>query len=1106
MPCPSCRQDTPPGAQFCPECGAGLGAACPRCGTANHPSHKFCVKCGHHLVGTAGAHTRPYTPKHLAERILASPSAMEGEQKQVTVLFCDVVESSVLAQRLGPEGMHQVMDRAFRLMADAVHRYDGTVNQFLGDGLMALFGAPVSLEDHAVRGVQAALAIIETIGGYSRELATERGVELRLRLGLNTGLVVVGRIGDDLRMDYTAIGDTTNLAARLVRHAAPGTILISPTTQRLVEGYFSTERMDPIEVKGRREAVGVWTVRGRGRGRTRFDVVVERGLTPLVARRGELELLHECLASSRAGHGQVFGIVGEPGAGKSRLLHEFRRTLDGERVTWLEARCVGWGQATPYLPILELLRRNFQIEEDDHPFQIGEKLRQGMLSLDPELTGIIPFLRELFGLAAEDETLRFLDPQLRRRKTFEAIRALTLTGSRRRPLALVVEDLQWIDQTSEDFLAYLVESLAGMPILLVTTHRVGYAVRWADWPHYTQVALDVLTEEETTLMAQHLLGTDQLPPELPAFVYEKAEGNPLFIEEITRSLLEHGALGKRNGAITWFSENGVAFPATMKDIIGARIDRLDDPAKRTVQTASVIGRAFGVRLLTRVVDTGMELQGVLHTLKHQALIHERCFFPEVEYVFKHAVIQDVVYQSLRARRRAELHGVIGHAIEELYADRLEEQAPILAHHFSRSPENKKAIQYALLAGDRAARLYANAEAATYYDEALNTARKLGPTPEGQRLEIDAAIKRAAVSLTRQDVERDRENLEQACARAAALGDEPRMAQVLYWLGRIHYVRYDPRAAIDCATRSLAIADRLEDAALAAPPVNLMGRLYWQESAFARSGEMLVRSAELMRKLGNKSEEATSLGFAGWVLALMGEFDRALALLDEGLRIAREIRNPFAEAAICHYRASAQLLRGDLAPAFIDYEEGQQAAERAGDLARLVFLKSWEGYARCAADEPRRGKELLDEAETLAGRIGTKFGLAWLRTFQGACHAALGEPARAMGYCDEAIALGKEGGDKWIEAVAHRIMAEVVRRLDWPALDRAEQATRRSIELARTIDARPELARSLVTRARVLADGGDVEGARRQLSEALDLFAAMGMSRDLQRTRTVLEAA
>src|SRR5262245_52295812 len=420
---------------------------CQQCGSELPADARFCHRCGTPLgTGERGASPMfaspaSYTPKHIAERIATSKTALEGERKQVTVLFCDIVESTRLAERLDPEAMHALMDGAFRLMAEAVHRYEGTVNQFLGDGLMALFGAPLALEDHAVRAVRAALAIQETLGGYATQLRAEHDVELRLRLGLNTGPVVVGRIGDDLPMDYTAVGDTTHVAARLQTMAEPGTILISEATHRQVEGYIRSQPMGPMHVRNRSEPVSVFKVTGRRPARSRLEVAAERGLTRLVGREHPLGVLHECLGRVRAGHGQVVAVTGEPGAGKSRLLFEFHRSLAPETVTWREGHCETSAQSTPYVPIVQMLQAEFDIEEDDNPLQVHDKLRHGVAALDPSLEATLPFLRELLGVPKGDEASRHLEPAIKRRRTFEAIRAITTTVGRRRPLVVMVEDL-----------------------------------------------------------------------------------------------------------------------------------------------------------------------------------------------------------------------------------------------------------------------------------------------------------------------------------------------------------------------------------------------------------------------------------------------------------------------------------------------------------------------------------------------------------------------------------------------------------------------------------------------------------------------------------------
>ena len=1102
MRCAQCQKENPPNAKFCLECGAGMMSRCRECGVDLPAGAKFCPQCGRTVEAPAAEAPSPraYTPRHLAEKILTSRSALEGERKQVTVLFCDVVESTRIAEHLDPETMHELMDRALRLMAEAVHRYDGTVNQFLGDGLMALFGAPLALEGHAVRAVQAALAIHETIAGYSEQLRRDRGVEIRVRIGLNTGLVFVGRIGDDLRMDYTAVGDVTNLAARMQALAEPGTILVTEATHRLIEGYVRIEALGRKPIKGRDEAVAVFRVTGRRRARSRFDLSAERGLTQLTGRSRELETLRVCFERAKGGRGQTITLAGEAGVGKSRLLLEFRRSLEGERVTWLEGHCVAYGQAVPYLPVLDVLRANFGLEEGDNPLQIEEKLRQGVRELELGLDWTLPFLGELLTSRA-DPALQYLEPKEKRKKIFESIRALSAAGAQRRPLIVVLEDLHWIDKTSEDYLAFFVDSLAALPALLITTHRPGYSVRWADKTSHTQIALDLLDERDVDTMMAHLLGSRELPPEFLRFVREKAEGNPLFVEEITTSLQERGVLVRTNRGVTWAQSASVEFPDTVQDIIRARLDRLEEPVKRTVQTAAVIGREFGLGLLSRVSDTAAEVPGDLETLKHLELIHETRFFPEQEYVFKHAVIQDVAYQSLLLQRRKDIHTGIGAAIEELYAERLEEQAAILAYHYARSHQPDRAVGYALLAGDRAARLFANAEATTYYEQGLRMARSLGDSPEAHRAEIDAALKLAAVGVTRQDLERDRGNLESARARARDLGDESRLAKVLYWLGRIHYVVVDPEAALVCARQSLEIAERLGDEDLVSTTVNLLGRIHYQRSEFTEAAQMLERSVEQMRRRSNKSEESTAAGFTGLVLGLLGEFDRAIAHAETGIRLATEIGNPFAEAANRNYRGTIYDQRGEWDPAIDQYEKGARIANEAGDLFRLYIIKWWSGRAHSMAGDPAGGRKLLEESLSLSAKIGTQFGLATQKTELAICLITLGDPAGAIGLCREAIRVAQENGELWTLALAHRALAEA-RVASSSAATEATAAMREAVRLLELIGARPELARTYAVDSRLRGMFGDVAGAEASLVKAVTMFRELGMAYDLNRVGQV----
>jgi class 3 adenylate cyclase/tetratricopeptide (TPR) repeat protein len=1131
MQCPGCGHLSEHAASFCDQCGAALAPVCQTCGTTNSDSAKFCRDCGAALParrralvesapsgpgspdeasrpgadagrtaldgGAAPASTRhAYTPPYLTEKILTTRSAIEGERKLVTVLFVDLADSSALAQGIDPERLHQIMGEVLQLAAEAVHRYEGTVNQYLGDGLMALFGAPIAIEDHPLRAVQAALAIQETIRGYAARSVSAHADALRLRIGINTGPVVVGRIGDDLRMDYTAVGNTTHVAARMQALAEPGSILIAEETHRFVEGYVLCESLGSVEMRGQREPVVAYRVTGRRRWRSRLEMSAARGLTQFAGRRRELALLHDGLRRVESGHGQAVGIVGEPGLGKSRLLYELHASISDDRFDWIEGYCVAYGRTLPYGPILEMLRAQFHVEEGDNALQIQGKLRDSIRRLDPGLEPVLPFLEAIFALPGADEALRHLDRSHRRQQTLEAIRAVIVAASQHRPQILVCENLHWIDQSSEDLLAFLAGSLTGVPVAILTTHRTGYTVRWGDKPHYTQVALDGLARPEIEDMLTALLGGPEFPPEFLHFIQDKADGNPLFIEEVTQALLERGLLTREGGLLRLVSGVSLEWPATIHDIVQARVDRLEEPVKETVQAAAVIGRQFELRLLARISSRPSQLARHLEALKRLDLIHEARFFPKLEYRFKHAVIQDVVCKSLLGPRRQALHGRIGRGIEALYADQLEEQAGLLARHYSRSDSPEPAIKYALLAGDRAARIYANAEASTYYEQALALARAQTASPERQRAEIDASIKRASVSTTREALEQDHDNLEQARTLAEALADEPRLARVLYWLGRLAYVRGAFQVATALAEQSLAIATRLTDADLEAPPLNLLGRSYYLMGDYARASELLVRSAEQMRALGNTTEEATAAGYAGVALAALGDFERALVSADRGLDLARSLGNPFGLAAAYNYRAVAYCHRGSGVEAIADCDEARQIADRAGDRFRVYLLQFYEGQARLMMGDAARAREVLEDSIALAKSLGTTTLLAWGQGLLAKCLLTLGEHRAVPTLCQEAIHLAEDTRDRLANALAHRTLAEALSLDTPPDVAGAERAMLDAIRIQRELGCRPELGRSYVSYARLLGRWDRVEEARAHVAEASGMFRAMGMARDL----------
>ncbi|HEY8019618.1 MAG TPA: adenylate/guanylate cyclase domain-containing protein, partial [Thermoanaerobaculia bacterium] len=800
MECPQCHFDNPPAMRFCGQCGARLGSGCPSCGAPVVGGFKFCGECGAPLAApdpstatdetseareprtAASAPPAGYTPPHLRDAVLQTRTAIEGERKQVTVLFCDLVSSTALADRLGPEVMHDLLSRFFELALSEVHRYEGTVNQFLGDGFMALFGAPIAHEDHARRAALTALGLQRVLREHQAELGERHGVELAVRMGLNTGLVVVGGIGDRLRMDYTAIGDTTNLAARLQQLAPAGAILASEATSRLIQGEVALEALPPLEVKGKSAPIAAFRVVGLGPRHPDEAVLSGLRLSSFVGRERELAVLTELLEQAAAGEGQVVGIAGEAGSGKSRLLHEFRRRAWGTPAVRLAGRCLSYGAGVSYLPLVHMMRGAWEIADADGPVEIAAKARAGLAGILAEEDPVLPYLLGLLGASAAPAgevaasaagaQLAELTPQARQSRTLDALRQWITCAGRGGLVIVEVEDLHWIDATSEDFLSYLVERLTGTPLLLLLTYRSGYRPAWMDKSYATQITMRRLSERESESVVQSALQRARVSADLARLILEKADGNPFFLEELTRSLLERGS----------WSE--AAVPDTIQGVLMARIDRLPDEHKRLLQAASVLGREFSARLLARIWKGPSPPAPLLRDLQRWEFVYEMPSAEEPIHLFKHALSQEVVYQSLLTTRRQALHGAAGHALEALYDGRLEDAYPNLAYHFSQSGESAKAIEYLSLLAAQAAARYAHAEAVKALYEALDHAERLPPA-DRDRAALEVVRQLAVSLLPLARFPEARELLARHRHRLDALGDSPLAAQIDFWLALNH---------------------------------------------------------------------------------------------------------------------------------------------------------------------------------------------------------------------------------------------------------------------------------------------------------------------------------
>ncbi|MBI3797001.1 MAG: AAA family ATPase, partial [Deltaproteobacteria bacterium] len=764
-----------------------------------------------------------WTPPHLAERIRAEQAALEargvsdGERKTITALFADLKGSTALIEGLDPEEARAIIDPALQVMMDAVHRYEGYVAQALGDGIFALFGAPIAHEDHPQRALYAALRMQDEMRRYADTLRAKGQPPLLMRVGLNTGEVVVRSIHkDDLHADYVPVGHSTNLAARMEQLAAPGSILVTAYTHRLTDGYFVFKDLGQTQIKGMEGPLHVYEVLGAGPLHTKLQVSARRGLTRFVGRQAELEQLRLALEQATAGHGQIVGTMGEPGLGKSRLLYEFKLTsLRGALV--LEAYSVSHGKASAYLPVIELLKSYFQIQPQDDERQRRAKIIGHVLALDKGLEETLPYLFVLLGIDDPQSSLPQMDPQLRRRHTFAALKKLLLRESLKQPLILIFEDLHWIDSETQGFLDVLSESVASARILLLTNYRPEYRHGWGQKTYYTQLRLAPLGKADAEELLRALLGNDASLRPLQRLMVERTEGTPFFMEEVVQTLAEEGVLvGDRGSYRLTHHALTLHVPTTVQGVLAARIDRLAPDEKALLQQLAVIGREFPLSLIRLVLpQPEEELYRLLSSLQRKEFLYEQPAFPESEYIFKHALTQEVAYGTVLQERRKVLHEQTARAIEALNLATLDDHYSALAHHYSRSGNTEKAVEYLSLAGQQAARQSAHAEAVHHVTAALAWLGSLPDTAARARQELTLHLSLGASLMATKGYAAA--EVEQSYARARGLclqvGEPFQVAQVLFGLGSFNGVRGNHAATLALGEQFLAVAHRHQDATL-----------------------------------------------------------------------------------------------------------------------------------------------------------------------------------------------------------------------------------------------------------------------------------------------------
>jgi class 3 adenylate cyclase/tetratricopeptide (TPR) repeat protein len=1119
MKCPKCSTDNPDQAKFCNECGGKLEVVCPQCGTSNSPGSKFCNECGRDL--RKPKEVRPidygepqsYTPKHLADKILSIRTAVEGERKLVTILFADVADSTEMFENLDPEQVHEIMDGCFRILMDEIHRYEGTINQFTGDGVMALFGAPIAHEDHAQRACYASLAIQDSLRPYADRLKTEHGIDFTMRIGLNSGSVVVGAIGDDLRMDYTAQGDTANLAARMESNAEPGTVLVSEHTCKLAGGYFDFESLGVIQVKGKGEPVKTYQLIKPSEVATRIEASAAKGLTKFVGRKREMETLKDAFEKTRSGEGQVVGVVGEAGVGKSRLLLEFRNTLPKGEYIYLEGRSLHYGSSMPYLPILDAFSTYLGIKEGEQEPVIKQRMQERIVGSDDTLTRCLPPLQELFSVTVDDEEFVKLEPKEKREKTFEAIRDILIRGSQSRPIVWAVEDLHWIDRTTEEFLDYLIGWLPSARILLILLFRPEYTHQWGSKSYYSKVGVGQLSSGTSAELVQAILEGGAVVTELRELILSRASGNPLFIEELTHSLLENGSVHKQGDQyVLARASSDIQVPDTIQAIIAARMDRLEESLKRIMQVASVIGREFAFRILQAITEMKQDLKSNLLNLQGLEFIYEKSLFPELEYIFRHALTQEVAYNSLLLKRRKEIHHSIGQAIEELYPSRLEEFYEMLAYHYSKGGNLSKAYEYLKESANKAVRNDALFEGAQFYKEAMGCLSQLPQTEENKREQIDLVISMQApvrrIGLSQDNLTM----LQKTAVLAEEIGDDKKRMHLRSLLG-FHYLMTGSDSQL--AWKYLeSCADHLEmiqDVELVASvgfdlcATCVVSGYYQRITRIAPTIIRLIEGSKTQAEFFGKPYQPYSFVLSFWGLsrAVSGDVQEGEHLCTRALSLALETDHRatvgFAECVYGFFLA----FKGDGKDAT---EHLQNATKYLEESQTFVLLgQTWAclGYAHCFLGDYSTAVHLSEKGLRMHVDAGIGFWRSlchWLCSF---AHYEQGDRQKARTQAEEALHFSLEKNEKAWEGLSRIWLGRILAKTDATQAQGGEQQIVQGIRQLEELGLPLFYSWGYLWLGEVYAEAGRREEALENLQKAQSMFQEMGMDYWLGKAQVAL---
>ena len=1128
MLCPRCQSENSPNAAFCDQCGARLEKACPNCGEPNRHGAKFCRNCGQAINESATTSTTPiigvaapdtYVPKHLAEKILASRHKLEGERKQVTVLFADIKGSTKLLEKLDPEEAQKIIDPVLHIMMDAVHRYEGTVNQVLGDGIMALFGAPLAHEDHALRACYAALAMQEEMRRYRQRLGQSEESGLHIGIGMNSGEVVVRSIDSDLNIDYSAIGHTTHLAARMQELAGPGIALMSASTLRQVEGFVHVQSLGFVQAKGVSQPVEAYSLIGATTARTRVQAGAARGLTPLVGRTTEIDIFDKLVQRASQGRGQILAMIGEPGIGKSRLVHEFTRHQLPPGWLVLEATSVSYGKATAYFPLIEMLRRYFGIGPGENTEDIQSRVVTHILELDSALKDVIAPILSLLGALPDEKTadrdrdwlpkvleisemirrFKSMDPQQRRRNTLDSLKRICIRESRRQNLLLVFEDLHWIDHETQAFLDSLVDSIPMACLFLLVNYRPEYNHDWSEKSYYTQLRVDPLQTSSAEELLSKLLGNNPDLAPLKQLLIKRTEGNPFFAEETIRSLTETGVLtGEKGGYRPSLRIDDLVIPSTVQNVVADRIDRLPTDEKHLLQTAAVIGIIVPFPLLRAVTDlTDENLYVCLGHLQAAEFLYESSLFPDLEFTFKHALINEITYGALLHQRRTSLHSRVVTALEQVTINSSHDHLEKLARHAFQGELWDKAVNYLGQAGTKAQNRSANREAADCYRNGLAALQHLPQSDVALRRELDLRLELRNPLFLLGEFEELHRNLHQAEVIAERLADQRRLGRVVNFLISYYGLIGEHGRAIDSGTRGLQL--NKDDLELNTVTHYYLGQAYHHVGEYKRSIEMLNQALHAVRDERFKYERFGTANVISvicrcWLVqcfAQLGCFTDGITAAEAAMKIAEETKHAYSLAYSHLSLGFLLLVKGDIDGAIRALERSREICESNDIRVLMTHVGSNLGYAYALGGQLDHAMPLMLRADEQSELIGRKAAWALRLTWLGHTRFLAGQTEIAREHGQRALTLAINGGERGYQAWALKLLGDITLEQS-PEPVQARSYYDQSMEIASQLSMQPLQAHLHLSSGRLSRQMNQVERAQHKISQAIAYYEKMEM--------------